>query len=124
MRFFLEGKLARALGVLEKREADRSQEGTIPTASAGKERSEETSRDYQLKGQLLTLALQINDADTAHKAALTATPDDFDANITYASFLSSAKRGERPRRAPCAAWNWRRRAQPGPNRGSLASNGA
>ena len=67
---------------------------TARTASAGKANPEEISLNHQLKGQLLTLALQFNAADAAHQSALTATPDDFDANIAYAYFLRSVKRGD------------------------------
>jgi len=62
MRFFLEGKIERALGIFEKRETDRSQEGTIQITNSGKENSEEISLDYQVRAQFLTLALQFNEA--------------------------------------------------------------
>ena len=69
-------------------------EGTTQLVSAGRENSDETCLDNQLKAQLLTLALRLDEADTAHKSALAAAPDDFDANMTYAYFLRSGKRGD------------------------------
>ena len=94
MRFFLQGKLERAIAVLDRRVTEPSDEDANPTASEPRNEPEEAGRDQQLKGQLLTLALRFNDADTAYQAALASAPDDFEANITYANFLRSVGRGD------------------------------
>jgi len=94
MRLFLEGQLDRALEVLEKRDSGPAQADFDQNATADRDSPEAVSRHYQLKGCLLTLALQMKEADTAFQAALRATPDDFEANLRYAFFLSSTNRGD------------------------------
>jgi tetratricopeptide (TPR) repeat protein len=92
MRFFLEGKIQEGINVLNDEELNR----LLTTA---REREAEASKAiaqaalaWTLKAQLLTLQFRFDEAERAHKAAIKASPESFEANFAYGAFNQELNR--------------------------------
>jgi tetratricopeptide (TPR) repeat protein len=86
LRFFLAGQVDQALNVLDEAKLRAMAQAAQERKAAADRQLSAASQAYRLRGQLLTSQLQFGDAEKAYRAAVDATPEDFDANFELAYF--------------------------------------
>ena len=89
LRFSLDGEVAQALKVLDEAKLHAMAQAARERKAAADRQLSAASQAYRLRGQLLTSQLRFADAEKAYRAAVDATPDDFDANFELAYFSQS-----------------------------------
>ena len=94
LRFSLDGQVEQALEVLDEAKLRAMAQAAQERRAAADRQLSAASQAYRLRGQLLTSQLQFADAEKAYRAAVDATPDDFDANFELAYFSQTVNHFE------------------------------
>lgn len=92
MRLFSEGKIDEALGVLNESKLEQSTHDAVEKKLTIEKSLNEVAQGWLLRSRLLTIKLQLTEAEKSYKNAIDLVPDNFDVCIEYANFLSSLNR--------------------------------
>jgi tetratricopeptide (TPR) repeat protein len=99
MRLFLDGRIQEAINVLRDEELNRQLAGARGRKAEAESEIKAAARGWMLRGQLLTLQFQFNEAERAFRAAVEASPEDFAANFALGVFAQQLNRHDEARAA-------------------------
>src|SRR6266550_469539 len=85
-RLFLDGKVDRALGALSDEKLRELSKARKQGKVEAEKITEEATRAWLLKAQLLTVQFRFNDAEQAYQGAIETSPGSFGANFAFALF--------------------------------------
>ena len=99
MRLFLEGKIDRALNVLDEEKLRRATTAVAKKREEADKQLAELVQAWLLKAQLLTTQFRFKEAEDTHASALSAAPESFEANFAFALFNHELNRFDKANEA-------------------------